>query len=177
MKRPLTILCSRSVFSGHVFNVASLRVRTRDNRLAGRDLVVHGGSCAAVPFVDVAHVLLIRQYRFATGRWIWEIPAGTLEPGERPLACIRRELEEETGFTAKRFKRVSRFYTCPGFCSEVLFLYFAYDLEKGSARRDDDGEDIAVCRSFSLKQAVRMVHRGQIVDGKTIIGIMLAAER
>lgn len=179
MKEPLEVVGRKSVFSGHIFDVVSLRVRTRDNRIAERDLVAHGGSAAAVAFVDPARILLIRQYRFATGKWIWEIPAGTLEPDEHPLVCIRRELEEETGFTARRFRKVARFYTCPGFCSEVLHLFFAYDLKKSCVRRDadDNDEDIRTCRVFSLSQAVRMVHEGAIVDGKTIIGIMLAAEK
>ncbi|MDQ7780612.1 MAG: NUDIX hydrolase [Planctomycetota bacterium] len=166
---------TRKIFKGHVFEVVSLRLRTTGKRIVQRDLVVHGGSCGIVPFIDANHVLLIRQFRFATGGHLWEIPAGTLEPGEPAAACARRELQEETGYAARTFRRVAKFYTCPGFCSEELVLFFAYGLGRCEVRAADDSDDISGARVFSVDEAIRMIHSGRIVDGKTIIGLLMAA--
>lgn len=136
------------------------------------DLVRHPGAAAVVPFLDDGRVLLIRQFRFATGGEIMEIPAGKLDPGEAPAVCAARELEEETGYRAGRLERLGSIWTTPGFCDEIIHLYAAFDLEPAEQRLEPD--EIIELVPTPLDEALDALS-GPVVDGKTATALLLAA--
>lgn len=138
------------------------------------DLIRHPGAAAVVPFLDANRVLLIRQYRFATGGNLLEIPAGKLDPGEAPEDCAVRELEEETGYRAGRLERLGAIWTTPGFCDEVIHLFAAFDLVKTEQRLEPD--EIIELVPTVLEDALDALD-GPVVDGKTATALLLAARR
>ena len=167
-----------AAFSGRVVDVFRDTVRVRrdgDEKVAVYDLVHHPGATAIVPLYDDGSVALLHQFRYATGGELWEIPAGTLEPGEEPLACARRELEEEIGQRAERWSELARFYTAPGFCDELLIVYLAEDLSPGHVGPDPD-EHLEVVR-VPLVEALAWIASGRIADAKTIVGLLRARDR
>jgi len=167
------VLSSRTVFKGRVFKVVSQEVAEPDGVRVRRDIVQHPGSIVILAVDDSVkppRVLLERQYRHAAGARLWELPAGSLEPGENPLPAAKRELLEETGFTARKWKPALRFYVSPGFLTESMHIYLATGLKKGEAQPEDD-ERIAV-RFFPLPQAVQMAVSGKIIDAKTIAPLL-----
>jgi len=129
----------------------------------------HPGASAVVPFVDANTVILLRQYRYAPDAWLWEVPAGKLDPGESPEACIARELEEETGWRAGRIERAGKILTTPGFTDELIHLFCAYDLRPGKLARGPS--ELIEVHEVALAEAVEMVTRGEIIDGKTIAAL------
>jgi len=177
-KSSARILSSRTVFRGPVFSVVSQQVAEPDGVRVRRDVVQHAGSIVILAVDDTLkppRVLLERQYRHAAGQRMWELPAGSLDPGENKLAAAKRELLEETGYTATRWQRAMFFYVSPGFLSESMQVFLARGLRKGTAHPEDD-ERIAV-RFFSLPQAVRMAMTGKIIDAKTIAPLLWLAKR
>ncbi|MEW6048801.1 MAG: NUDIX hydrolase [Bacillota bacterium] len=129
----------------------------------------HPGSVAVVPVRD-GKVALVRQLRPAVDEWLWEVPAGTLRPGEDPLAAAARELEEETGLVAGRLERAASFYLAPGYSSERMHLVFAHDLRPGH-RHLDEAEVITEVRWFDPEELERMATRGQLADAKTLAAL------
>lgn len=167
-----------AAFAGRVIDVFRDTVRVRrdgNERLAVYDLVHHPGATAIVPLFDDGSVALLHQFRYAAGGELWEIPAGTLEPGEEPLACARRELEEEIGHRAERWSELARFYTAPGFCDELLIVYLAEDLSPGCGGPEPD-EHLEVVR-VALDEALTWIASGRIADAKTIVGLLRARDR
>ncbi len=130
-----------------------------------REVVEHPGAVAILPLLGEDRILLLKQYRPVIGRWIYEIPAGTVEEGESPLRCARRELEEETGYRAGRMRKLFEMYLAPGYSTEKLHSFLAYDLRRTSPRRDW-GEEIRVVET-TLSEALRMVRTNRIRDAKT----------
>ena len=140
---------------------------------ARRDVIRHSGSIVILPLDEsgrTPRVLLERQYRYAAGIRMWELPAGRVDPGEQNLAAAKRELIEETGYTASRWERALYFFVSPGFLDESMTVYLARGLKKGIAQPEED-ERITV-RFFPVKQAVRMAMTGKIVDAKTIASLL-----
>jgi ADP-ribose pyrophosphatase len=135
-----------------------------------RDLVIHPGSVVILPLLDAGHVCLLRNRRFAVEQELWELPAGTLEPGEEPGLAAARELREETGFTARDWRKLLSFYPSPGFLSEVLHLFLARDLIEGPAA-PEAGEELQA-HIIPLAQAMAWTRDGTITDGKTLIGLL-----
>jgi ADP-ribose pyrophosphatase len=123
---------------------------------------------------ETERVTLIRQYRHAAGGWLWELPAGVLDPGEEPAACAARELREETGLTAEDIRPLGAIFTTPGFCDERIHLFLAQRLREAAHAHGAD-EVIAEIRRVPVRDALGMVRRGEIVDGKTVAGLYLAA--
>ncbi|MCD6287617.1 MAG: NUDIX hydrolase [Candidatus Hydrogenedentes bacterium] len=163
------------LFKGRVFAVTRDEVTLPSGRLTTREVVRHRGSVTIVGMPTPTEVLLIRQYRYAVGSDLWELPAGTIEVGEPPESCALRELEEETGYRADSVRCLTRFYTSPGFCDELMHVYLAEGCALSGNVSSDDDEDIAEVRIYSLDTAIKMVYDGSIRDAKTIVGLNLVA--
>ena len=164
------ILKSRVAYKGPAFYVTADQVLEPSGVRARRDIVRHGGSVVVLAVDNRGRVLLERQYRHAASQYLWELPAGRIDDGEKPLAAAKRELEEETGYRAKQWKRVLFFYATPGFVAEPMSVFLAEDLTAGPARPEAD--EVIYKRLVPLSQAVRMVMRGTIRDAKTISGVL-----
>jgi ADP-ribose pyrophosphatase len=136
------------------------------------EVIRHPGAVAVVPLKADDTVLLIRQYRHAAGGFIHEVPAGKLDPGEDPLHCAARELEEEIGYRASRLTHALSFYTTPGFTDEVIHLFVATDLSPGTQKLDRD--EVLEVVEMPLEQAIARIMDGTIRDAKTIIGLQTA---
>ena len=171
-------LSTRRIFSGRVINLDVDRVRYPDGSEGELDIIRHPGASAIVPFLnDPAganpQVLLIKQYRYATGGFLFEIPAGRLDPGEKPEDCARRELREETGCTAESMRFMTSMWTTPGFTDERIHLFLASGLTQGEARREAD--EFMTVQSVFLTEALKMIEQGEIQDAKTALGLLYAA--
>jgi ADP-ribose pyrophosphatase len=172
-KSGVRVLSSKTVFRSRVFDVVSEQVEEPGNIRVRRDIVRHNGSIVILALDDSRkppHILLERQYRHAAGQRMWELPAGSLEPGEAKLPAAKRELLEETGYSASKWERALSFYVSPGFVTEDMQIFLARGLKKGQADPEDD-ERIAI-RFFTLAQAVSMVMTGKIIDAKSIAGLL-----
>jgi ADP-ribose pyrophosphatase len=136
-----------------------------------RDVILHPGAVVIVPLIDSATVCLLRNYRFVIEQTLWEVPAGTLEPGETPEATARRELLEETGYVAQHWRKLGQFYASPGVLNEIMHLFLAHDLTPGPAQ-PEAGEEIEV-HQVPLADALRWCVDGTIRDLKTITALLL----
>jgi ADP-ribose pyrophosphatase len=163
------IIGQQIVYRGHN-TIRVDRVVEPAGKEVNREIVMHPGSVCIVARPTPEQVIIIRQYRHAAGGELLELPAGTLHPGEDPLECAIRELEEETGYQAARMVERCRFWTTPGFTSEFMYLYEASGLTKTQPNPDDD-EAIEV-EIVSRDQALRMIDSGEIHDAKTILGLL-----
>jgi ADP-ribose diphosphatase len=167
-------LLKRTVpFQGRVFRIEQDRVRLPNGRTTVFDIVRHRGSVVLIAQPTRSSVVLIRQFRYAIGKLIWELPAGSLEPGEAPGKAARRECEEEIGLTPRRISRVGALYPTPGFCDEVMLFYRCTDLVPPTRRVHLDPDEQLEPRVFSLREVGALVHRGRVVDMKTILGLGL----
>ena len=167
------VLSSRIAYQGPVFNVTTDEVEEPGGIRARRDVIRHSGSIVVLAIDDEQtepKILLERQYRHAANSLMWELPAGRIDEGERSLAAARRELLEETGYTARQWKRILHFYVSPGFLDETMTIYLARGLQAGEAQPEAD-EKIAI-RFFPLSEARKMALNGRIRDAKTICGIL-----
>ncbi len=164
---------SRRVYEGRVIDVSVETALLPNGAEIKREVVRHPGATAIVPLISPTEVILIRQFRYCAEKELWEIPAGTLEPDETPLECAKRELIEEIGYRAGEMSPLGGFFTSPGFCTEFLHLFLATRLEPCEADRDAD-EQIVV-RRVSLREAFRKLDSGEIVDAKTIVGLLKLA--
>jgi ADP-ribose pyrophosphatase len=173
-KQPPKILDSKTVFKGNVFSVTVDTIR-EDETTYVRDVVHHPGSAVIIPVFDDGTVALVRQYRHPAVRYLLEVPAGTLDKGERPEAGAARELEEELGLVAGHLEKLTEFYVSPGFCEEKMWVYLATNLRETAQRLEADEIVEAVRLPFS--RALEMISSREIEDAKTIIGLMLAAPR
>ena len=173
MAKKVRVLSSKTVFRGPVFSVTLDEVVEPSGVRARRDTVRHQGSVVVLVVDDsqrVPRVLLLRQYRYPADASLWELPAGRIDRGETPLAGARRELIEETGFRARRWKRLFTYYSSPGFLDETMAIYEATGLTPGQAQPEDD--EVIAKRFFPLPQAIGMIASGRIRDGKTIAGLL-----
>ena len=166
-------LKSEVVFAGRVFKVVVDRVRTPGEREVTLDIVRHPASVVLLPVPAPDRIILVRQYRYAIDRWIWELPAGSLDPGEDADTAARRECEEEVGLSPGRVDRLGAFFPTPGFCDEEMVFYRLTELREPTTppTRDDD-EDLEP-RTFTLKEASDLLSTGAIVDMKTALGLGL----
>jgi len=162
---------SKTVFHGKLLEVRVDRVRI-GGRVVEREVVVHPGAVAVVAITSEREVILVRQYRHPVRARLWEIPAGTLAPGEKPLAAAQRELQEETGYRAGDWVKLAEVYTTPGFCTEKMVIYLARGLSEGENSPEED-EDLQVAR-VPWEQAMDWLASGRIQDAKTVLGLLLA---
>lgn len=174
-RRHPTRLSHRIAFNGRVFRVERDRVRLPNGRAAVLDIVRHRGSVVMVPQPSAQSVILIRQFRYAIGRWIWELPAGSLDPGESPARAARRECEEEIGLTPRTVDLLGRFYPTPGFCDETMRFYRCRNLVPVTRRVVQDPDEEIEPRIFTIAEVRRMIRRGEISDMKTVVGLDLVA--
>ncbi len=141
-----------------------------------REIVEHPGGAVVVGLFDNSEIILVKQYRHPFGKEVIELPAGKLDIGEDPLLCAQRELREETGLAAKQWSKLTSIYTTPGFCNEVLHIFLAQELyphQDGQAL--EEGEASIQLIRLPMKETIEMIEREEIVDGKSIAGILLAA--
>ena len=167
------VLSSRVVFRGPVFSVVSDRVLEPGGIRARRDVIRHSGSVVVLAVDETGReprVLLERQYRYAAGQYLWELPAGRIDPGESERAGAQRELLEETGFTATSWTRALHFYVSPGFLDETMAIYLARGLRKGKAQPEED--EVIGVRFWALSAARKMISSHRIRDAKTITGLL-----
>ncbi len=162
------------IYAGQVVNLRVDEVELPSGRLVKREIVEHRGAVAIVPLTATREVLLVRQFRRAAARDLLEVPAGTIEPGESVAAALERELAEEVGMRANQVEHLCSFFPSPGFLTEEVHVYLAQDLHPH--RLQGDEEDLTVIR-LALGEATALVARGEIRDAKSIIGLLVAAQR
>ena len=159
----------RNVYTGKVVTLNVDTVQLPNGVTVDLETIRHPGAAAVVPVKDDGTVVLIRQFRHAAGGFIYEIPAGKLAPGEDPLHCASRELEEEVGYQASSFELLSSIFTAPGFADEVIHVYKAIGLTKG--RQQLDRDEVLEVIEMSLSEAISKSEDGTIRDAKTIVGL------
>ncbi|MBX7056275.1 MAG: NUDIX hydrolase [Pyrinomonadaceae bacterium] len=167
-------LASETILKGRIFDIRIDSIREGDVEYE-REIVVHKGSAVIVPIFDDMTVGLVRQYRHAAGKYLLEVPAGSLEAGEDPLAGAIRELEEEIGVVASRVELLTEFFVSPGFLTEKMFVYLATGLTETA--QNLDGDEIIAIERLPLKLAIEMSRNGRIEDAKTIVGLTLAGSK
>lgn len=164
-----------NIYSGRVVDLTVETIEFPDGKEMTRELVRHPGAVAIVPMISPNEIVMIKQFRYSARGEIWEIPAGTLEPNEAAAECAHRELIEEIGYQAGKLEPLGGFYTSPGFCNEYLHLFRATDLRPAQAHLDKD-EQIEV-HTMTLQQALQKIETGEIIDAKTIIGLLRISQR
>jgi ADP-ribose pyrophosphatase len=166
-------LSHERIFAGKVFDIDRDRVRMPNGREVQVDVVRHPPSVVIVPVPEPGRVILVRQYRYAVNRWLWEAPAGSVDRGETPEAAARRECHEEIGQVPETLVRLTALLPTPGYCDEEMFFFRASSLTTPPEEATvDEDEDIEV-REFELREAREMVRRGEITDMKTVVALTL----
>ena len=164
------ILSEDTAWKGKILDVHRLEVELPNGRRSARDIVRHPGAAAVVALTESGKIVLVRQYRTAIDRVTVEIPAGKLDPGEDPLDCARRELHEETGFRAKKIRKLTQIVTSCGFCDELIHIYLATGLEFDAPDPDDD--EFVNVDLVPLHELIDAVLDGKIEDAKTVVGAL-----
>jgi ADP-ribose pyrophosphatase len=164
------------IYKGRVFNITVDHVAFPDGRVVKMEVVRHRGSVVLVPMTAPGRILLVRQYRYVVDKWLWELPAGTLEPGESVDAAALRECHEEVGKIAEKAQKLQTFFPSPGFCDEAMHFFLLTDLrdrrpDEPAAHQDPD--EILNVREFSVEEVREMVRLGEIRDMKTALGVTL----
>lgn len=170
-----TLHTRRLVHQGRIFRIEIDRVTLPGGHTVELEVVRHPGSVVLLPIPKPGHIVLIRQYRYSIDEWIWELPAGSLKPGENPDEAAARECEEEIGLAPGKVTRLRGYYPTPGFCDEQMIYYRCEELRApapdSTARKDDDEE--LEPRTFALSEARELVASGEIIDLKTVAGLTL----
>jgi ADP-ribose pyrophosphatase len=173
--KPIVAREIRKVFDGRVFTVQVETITLPKGGELKAEIIRHPGSVVLVPVTAAGDIVLVRQYRHAIGRWAWELPAGSLEPGEDPDAAAARECHEEIGLVPSALRKVGAFFPTPGYCDEEMNFYVATGLrqpEAGEAATPDEDEDIEVT-AFARETIEQMIASGDIIDLKTVAGLAL----
>ncbi len=173
MKAGAECLESRRIFQGRVVELRLDRVRLPNGNVAEVEVVGHRGAAAVVPVTEDGEVLLVRQYRYAVGEWLLEVPAGKLDGGEEPETCARREVEEETGFRAGDLTPLGWIWTTPGFTDERIWLFLATGLEV--SQQSLQADEVIEVERLPLTEAVTRARAGAIADAKSICALVRAA--
>jgi ADP-ribose pyrophosphatase len=169
-------MAERTIYEGRIVNLRIESVPLPNGEVVELELMHHPGAAAVAAVDDAKRVVLIHQYRHATGGYVWELPAGILNTAtEAPAACAVRELREEVGIEARDWRSLGMIYTTPGFCDERIHLFLARGLTRTAHERGHD-EVIDEVRDVPIDEALAMIRRGEIVDGKTVAGLYLAAD-
>ncbi|MDQ3070625.1 MAG: NUDIX hydrolase [Acidobacteriota bacterium] len=172
---PPVVVSSQRLLEGRVFDVDRDRLQLADGRQVDVDIVRHRASVVLIPMPSVNEIILVRQYRHAVGQWLWELPAGSSDPGEDPAAAAARECHEEIGLRPATLTRLAELFPTPGFCDESMVFYLAEGLhDPGHAAAQDEDEELEP-RAFSLSELEAMSARGEVQDMKTLVGLQLLA--
>ena len=168
----------RKAFQGRIFTVSIESITLPRGHRLDAEIIRHPGSVVLVPFTDGGEIVLVRQYRHAIGRWVWELPAGSLKPGEEPAAAAARECQEEIGLVPASLERLGSLFPTPGYCDEEMHFFRATGLrapgaEDAAAEQDDD-EDIET-RPFPIETIRALIASGEIIDMKTVAALALIA--
>ena len=177
MSLPKTIKSER-LYHGRIFDLIIEDIEETPGSIRTCEIVSHPGGAVVVPLLDNGNVILVRQYRYPLKKFIVELPAGKLEPNEDPLSAAQRELQEETGYMADKYEKLTTMFSTPGFCSEVLHIYLATGLKKSEYGQNlDEGEQSLTVEYHPLSAVVEMIVHGEIGDSKTVAGILLTERR
>jgi ADP-ribose pyrophosphatase len=163
----------KTVWRGRAVDFRVDTIRLPNGKKATREYLDHPGAVGVIPFVDKDTVVMVRQYRHPVREVTLELPAGKLDKGESPLVCVKRELREETGYTARKITPLLRYWPTPAFANEVLHLYVAEGLKAGAMHTDED--EFLRCVTVPFRKAIRMALSGEIMDSKTIICLLACA--
>lgn len=171
---------SRRVYTGRVLNLDVDTVSFPNGQRGELEMIRHPGASAVLPVLSPddstdPQLLLIRQYRYAAGGPIWEIPAGRIEPGESPEECARRELLEEAGASARRWKRLTTIYTTPGFTDERIHLFAAFDLVVKPESQRHEADEFLETKALPTSRVLGMIRDGELVDSKTAVAVLFFA--
>lgn len=169
-----TKINSTPLFQGCVLNLRKDTVSLPNGETAFREVIEHNGGACVVALDDKENILMVRQYRYAAEKTMWEIPAGKLEKGEDPMLCAARELEEEAGYTAKELIPLGYFYPTPAYCQEKIYMYYAKELTPTIQNLDED--EFLEVDAIPFAKAIEMVNNGEIIDGKTQLAILKVKE-
>ena len=169
------LISSKLAYTGRNFTVYKDTIVEPGGYRAVRDVIRHNGSVVVLAVDDAGRVLMVRQYRHAAGQFLLELPAGHIDAGEAPLAAAKRELMEETGYSARRWRPLVKYYASPGFLGETMQIYLAEGIREGTAHPEED-EKIEVQR-VPLRELLAKIETGKIHDGKTVIGALLYAAK
>lgn len=161
----------KRVYDGRVISVSSDTIILPNKKLAYREYIEHPGAVCVLAFTDKKNIVLVKQFRYPVGKITYELPAGKLDKGEKPASCVRRELLEETGYYAKKIKKIYSFWPTPAFSNEVLHIFFAECLEKRSLNLDED--EFLEPEIVPFAKALDWVKKGKMKDSKTVIAILL----
>ncbi len=170
-----TTIESEIIYEGAILNLRKDKVNTKNGGTSYREIVEHNGGSVVVPITEDGKVVLVRQFRKAVEKTVLEVPAGKIEIGEDPFTTVKRELREETGYTAENIEFMIKMYPTIGYSTEILYFYIAWGLTPGETNFDDS-EDIEVVE-MDLEEAYEMVVSGEIEDGKTIAALLVAREK
>ena len=170
---PERTLSSETVFTSNVFSLRSDRVRLPSGLEATIPLIRHPGSVVLLPTPDPGHIVLVRQYRYAIDRWTWELPAGTISPGETPKQAAIRECHEEIEKLPGHIETLGKFYPTPGYCNELMTFFRLTELTKPNHSARSDGDEEIETELFSLDEAWQLVRTAEAPDMKTALGLKL----
>jgi ADP-ribose pyrophosphatase len=160
-------------FTGRIFNVHVDRARLPDGREVTLEVVRHPPSVVLIPMPEPDRVVLVRQYRYAIDRMVWELPAGSLDPGETPEQAARRECHEEVGKVPRRLERLGSLFPTPGYCDEEMIFFRIDGLDEPDSAAHLDEDEVLEPRAFTVSEVRRMIEEGEIVDMKTVAGLHL----
>jgi len=176
-KAQVEVLSSKIAFDGPLFRVMREEVREPGNKISHRDIIRHNGSVVILAVVDSSKrdplIVMERQYRHAAGQYLWEVPAGKMDEGEERLAAAKRELKEETGYRAKKWTKLVRYFASPGFLGEWMQVFLAEELIAGEAEPEED--ELLEVVLVPLSEVLHMIDAGKILDGKTLVSVQLYA--
>ena len=163
-----------SIHQGKVFKLIRENVTLENGTTTDVEFIEHPGATAVIPFLDDNRIVLLKQYRHALKKYIWEIPAGTLDPKEEIISCAKRELIEETGYSAAQWHRLGEITPVPGYSNERIHIFLATELQPANQNLDED--EVIQVQAVDFLKAIEMIGDGEIQDAKSIAGLFLASQ-